>query len=127
MTRRQNEKLLDALDVAIPPKLRPLTRLTLPLLSMMNVAILTCQVLDEPVGDAMTLAPGAKSRDITTVRVMDLSSNMECALVVNAQIAQAFRSLNGALKGRYFQLRSTTIFDGRSMTDISVTEMEVEE
>lgn len=67
---------------------------------------------------------GRAGNSPATVKVLDLSTNEPCYLIVNDQIAAAFRAAGSPLVGRYFQLRGETIFDGGRHRDIDVVEME---
>jgi hypothetical protein len=87
-----------------------------------------CRILGEPYQDEKITAAGKdQMMTPTVVKVLNLDTQSEALLVVNAIIASAFARAIPPLTGRYFQFKSSGIRDGKKYRDIDVCEMEYEQ
>lgn len=88
---------------------------------------LTCQVLSAPYTAEDITGMGAETNTKPTVcRVLNLDTDEQGLLVVNAIIASAFAKVEGGILNKYFQLRGGDIREGKKYRDITVTLMEID-
>lgn len=106
-------------------KLKPKQRLTIPLLSMAHLKILTCEVLGEMYTADIVLGIGKEAEGKpTVVKVFDLDTESEGLLICNEIIKSAFIKATDGYVGKFFQLRSGEIRDGKRYRDIDIVLME---